>query len=106
MFYRAKGRVHDMRPADANTKVKRMQATNAAGKAGKAGKQKAAKRGAVKRAAKALNSIAEDSGNMQATAEADMQGFRDRAAGMSAERQKMQQSTPGRATQIIKNRRA
>jgi hypothetical protein len=54
---------------------------------------------------KGLNSMAEDNDKLAAQSQADMQDFRNRAAGMSAERQRMQQSTPGKAQAIIKNRR-
>jgi hypothetical protein len=49
--------------------------------------------------------MAEDNDKLAAQSQADMQDFRNRAAGMSAERQRMQQSTSGKAQAIIKNRR-
>ena len=148
--YRAKGRIHDMRPTDARTKIggngprrtpKTNQQTIDEAMPGLAGIKRAATRNVDKAAArvakpapkkpqagptkerakamnkanrrqkmgklgKGLNSMAKDNDKLAAQSQADMQDFRNRAAGMSAERQRMQQSTPGRAAQIIKNRRA
>lgn len=113
MQYRANGRVHDMRPTNAKSKVAKMQATKAAGAAGKekAAKRavdakKAARRGKMQKAGKALSGVAEQGAAMEAQAQAETAEFNNRAAGMQATRERMQQSTPGRAAQIIKNRRA
>ena len=122
--YRAKGRIHDMRPADARTKVKQKSPFGDIGgpstrnKAqdkqfvadmgeSKAGyNKKAARRQKMGKLGKGLNKAAEDNEKIAAQSQADMQDFRNRAAGMSAERQRMQQSTPGKAQAIIKKRRA
>lgn len=148
--YRAKGRIHDMRPTDARTKIggngprrtpktnqqtideampglagiKRAATRNVDKAAARVAKpapkkpqagptkerakamNKANRRKKMQRAGKALGSIAADSEKMAAQDKADRQEFNNKAAGMSAERQRMQQSTPGRAAQIIKNRRA
>jgi hypothetical protein len=120
--YRAKGRIHDMRPTDARTKVKQKdpfggiggpstrnkaqdrQLAKSMGES-KAGYKKAARRQKMGKLGKGLNSMAEDNDKLAAQSQADMQDFRNRAAGMSAERQRMQQSTSGKAQAIIKNRR-
>ena len=121
--YRAKGRIHDMRPVDARTKVKqkdpfggiggpstRNEAQDKkfvadAGKSKARYNKKAARRQKMGKLGKGLNEAAEDNEKIAAQSQADMQDFRNRAAGMSAERQRMQQSTPGKAQAIIKKRR-
>lgn len=123
MDYRAKGRIHDMRPADAKTKVKQVDPFGGIGGPSTRNKaqdkqfvadmgeskarynKKASRKKKMGKLGTALASASQKQAEMDQQAAADSADFNNRAADMSNTRQRMQASTPGKAQAIIKNRR-
>ena len=127
MDYRAKGRIHDMRPADAKSKVKQVDPFGGIGgpstrnkaqdkqfvadmgeskaRYNKKAAKKASRKKKMGKLGTALASASQKQAEMDQQAAADSADFNNRAADMSNTRQRMQASTPGKAQAIIKKRR-